>query len=200
MFQIFVLRDVEKLAGSLRVGIVYTASGVIGNLGSAVFLPYQAEVSLVFSFSNLNNYKILNKVGPMGSQFGIIACLFVEVFHAWGIYMNPWLVLLKLTGCLIVLLAIGFLPMIDNFANIFGFISGFLLASILFPNINLRGQCRRLFIIFASIGITVALSGALVVLFYYKPIEKCDWCKFISCPFGPKYCLDTDFNVTRISR
>lgn len=65
VFQIFVLRDVEKLAGCLRVAIIYIASGVIGNLGSAIFLPYQAEV------------------GPMGSQFGIIACLFVEMFHAW---------------------------------------------------------------------------------------------------------------------
>lgn len=43
-FQIFILRDVEKLAGCLRVAIIYTASGVIGNLGSAIFLPYQAEV------------------------------------------------------------------------------------------------------------------------------------------------------------
>lgn len=44
VFQILILRDVEKLAGCLRVAIVYTASGVIGNLGSAIFLPYQAEV------------------------------------------------------------------------------------------------------------------------------------------------------------
>jgi membrane associated rhomboid family serine protease len=43
-FQIFILRDVEKLAGCLRVAIIYTASGVIGNLGSSIFLPYQAEV------------------------------------------------------------------------------------------------------------------------------------------------------------
>lgn len=61
-FQIFILRDVEKLAGFLRVSIVYVGSGVVGNLGSALFLPYQAEV------------------GPLGSQFGIIACLFVGKF------------------------------------------------------------------------------------------------------------------------
>jgi membrane associated rhomboid family serine protease len=44
LFQLFILRDVERLAGCLRVAIVYIASGVIGNLGSAIFLPYQAEV------------------------------------------------------------------------------------------------------------------------------------------------------------
>jgi membrane associated rhomboid family serine protease len=87
IFQLFILRDVEKLAGCLRVAIIYTASGVIGNLGSAIFLPYQAEV------------------GPLGSQFGIIACLFVEMFHAWEIYSQPWLVFLKLVGTLIVLVS-----------------------------------------------------------------------------------------------
>ncbi len=45
----FILRDVEKLAGCLRVAIIYSASGVIGNLGSAIFLPYQAEVFFKFS-------------------------------------------------------------------------------------------------------------------------------------------------------
>ena len=45
-FQMFILRDVEKLAGFVRVSIVYIASGIIGNLASAIFLPYQAEVNL----------------------------------------------------------------------------------------------------------------------------------------------------------
>jgi membrane associated rhomboid family serine protease len=47
-FQIFILRDFEKLAGCLRVAIVYIGSGVIGNLASAIFLPYQAEVISIF--------------------------------------------------------------------------------------------------------------------------------------------------------
>jgi hypothetical protein len=49
VFQLFILRDVEKLAGCLRVAIIYSASGVIGNLGSAIFLPYQAEVNILSS-------------------------------------------------------------------------------------------------------------------------------------------------------
>ena len=64
-FNIFILRDAEKLAGCLRIAIIYVGSGIIGNLGSAIFLPYQAEV------------------GPSGSQFGILACLFIEMFHMW---------------------------------------------------------------------------------------------------------------------
>ncbi len=89
--------------------------------------------------------------------------------------------------------------MIDNFANIFGFISGLLLSSILFPNINLKDKCRRVLIISVSVSILIALVGSLVVLFYVKPIDKCDWCKYLSCPFGNKYCIDMDFNITRLN-
>lgn len=39
-----VLRDIEKLAGWLRISIIYVLSGITGNLASAIFLPYRAEV------------------------------------------------------------------------------------------------------------------------------------------------------------
>jgi len=44
-----VLRDMEKLAGWLRISIIYMMSGITGNLGSAIFLPYRAEVGLPLS-------------------------------------------------------------------------------------------------------------------------------------------------------
>lgn len=43
-FQMTVLRDLEKLAGWHRIAIIYLLSGVTGNLASAIFLPYRAEV------------------------------------------------------------------------------------------------------------------------------------------------------------
>lgn len=44
LFQMTVLRDLEKLAGWLRISIIYMLSGVTGNLASSIFLPYRAEV------------------------------------------------------------------------------------------------------------------------------------------------------------
>ena len=134
-----------------------------------------------------------------GAQFGIIACTFVEMFHAWEVYKSPWRVFMKMFGFLIFLIIIGFLPMIDNFANVFGFLSGLLLGSILFPNINLNGKCKRVIMVAVSISIIICVVAALVVLFYIKPIDKCGWCKKLSCPFSTKYCLEFDFNVTRIN-
>lgn len=48
-FQMTVLRDIEKLAGWLRVSIIYMLSGITGNLASSIFLPYRAEVRCVSS-------------------------------------------------------------------------------------------------------------------------------------------------------
>lgn len=44
IFQMTILRDLEKLAGWLRISIIYILSGITGNLASALFLPYRAEV------------------------------------------------------------------------------------------------------------------------------------------------------------
>ena len=89
--------------------------------------------------------------------------------------------------------------MIDNFANLFGFFAGLLLGSAIFPNIDLKGRCQRVLMIAICISITIVTVAALVVLFYIKPIDQCDGCKFFSCPFGNDYCLDMDFNITRLT-
>lgn len=51
LIQLSLMRDLEKLTGPLRIGIIYIGSGVAGNLASAIFVPYRAEV---FDFNVLN--------------------------------------------------------------------------------------------------------------------------------------------------
>lgn len=50
-----ILRDLEKLAGWLRISIIYIISGITGNLASAIFLPYRAEVITKLS-SNFRHF------------------------------------------------------------------------------------------------------------------------------------------------
>ena len=90
--------------------------------------------------------------------------------------------------------------MIDNYANIFGFAAGLLISTILFPNVNLKGVCKRILIIGVCVGGILVLVVGLIVLFYVKPISECSGCKFFSCPFGVKYCLEMDFNITRLTQ
>ena len=60
IFQLVIMRDLEKLAGSLRISIIYMASGVAGCLSSAIFLPYHVEVPFVLpTFSLLLVFAIL---------------------------------------------------------------------------------------------------------------------------------------------
>lgn len=47
------MRDAEKLTGFIRMGIIYVMSGVGGNLASAIFTPYVAEVNGFYCFEIL---------------------------------------------------------------------------------------------------------------------------------------------------
>lgn len=49
LIQHYLMRDLEKLTGPLRIGIIYIGSGVGGNLASSIFVPYRADVSLTFT-------------------------------------------------------------------------------------------------------------------------------------------------------
>ncbi|XP_047006698.1 inactive rhomboid protein 1 isoform X1 [Ictalurus punctatus] len=179
IFQMTILRDIEKLAGWLRISIIYILSGITGNLASAIFLPYRAEV------------------GPAGSQFGILACLFVELFQSWQILAQPWRAFAKLLCVVLVLFAFGLLPWIDNFAHICGFVSGFFLSFAFLPYISFgrmdmyRKRCQ----ILVSLTLFLGIFSGFVVLFYVHPI-KCEWCELLTCiPLTDKFCEKYDLNA-----
>ncbi|XP_044289304.1 inactive rhomboid protein 1 isoform X2 [Varanus komodoensis] len=178
-FQMTILRDLEKLAGWHRIAIIYLLSGITGNLASAIFLPYRAEV------------------GPAGSQFGILACLFVELFQSWQILARPWRAFLKLLAVVLFLFAFGLLPWIDNFAHICGFVSGLFLSFAFLPYISFgqrdlyRKRCQ---IVLSQLVFAGLLSG-LVVLFYFYPF-RCAWCEYLTClPFTDKFCEKYDLDA-----
>ncbi|OWK11022.1 RHBDF1 [Cervus elaphus hippelaphus] len=222
-FQMTVLRDLEKLAGWHRIAIIYLLSGVTGNLASAIFLPYRAEVRLpapratrqtrvpavprpawgsrpdplwakgggrAASSCPLAQGHLHPQVGPAGSQFGILACLFVELFQSWQILARPWRAFFKLLAVVLFLFTFGLLPWIDNFAHISGFISGLFLSFAFLPYISFgrfdlyRKRCQIIVFQLVFLG----LLAGLVVLFYFYPI-RCEWCEFLTCiPFTDKFC------------
>merc|ERR1712226_532614 len=110
IFQITILKDLEILCGWRNAALIYTLSGIMGNLASAMFLPYDVDA------------------GPTASQFGVIACSFVEIVQLWQLFQSPWKVLLRYSVILTLLFLIGLLPLMDNYSNITGFLSGIFLA------------------------------------------------------------------------
>ncbi|KAB0400726.1 hypothetical protein E2I00_008353, partial [Balaenoptera physalus] len=145
IFQMTILRDLEKLAGWHRIAIIFILSGITGNLASAVFLPYRAEV------------------GPAGSQFGLLACLFVELFQSWQLLERPWKAFLNLG----LLLAFAFLPYIT-----FG----------------TSDKYRKRALILVSLLVFTGLFTSLVIWLYVYPIHW-PWIEYLTCfPFTSHFC------------
>ena len=67
---------------------------------SAIFLPYEVNA------------------GASGAVFGMLGVLYVELFQFWQIVDRAYLELIKLTTFVVVLLILGTLPYVDNFAHI----------------------------------------------------------------------------------
>ncbi|XP_044046420.1 inactive rhomboid protein 2-like [Siniperca chuatsi] len=182
VFQMTILRDLEKLAGWARISIIYILSGITGNLASALFLPYRAEV------------------GPAGSQFGLLACLFVELFQGWQMLEKPWKAFLKLLCIVLFLFLCGLLPWIDNIAHIFGFLSGMLLSFAFLPYVTFGtfDKYRKRILIAVSMLAYIGLFSSLIVWFYIYPINW-HWLEHLTClPFTSKFCekydIDHDIN------
>nr|XP_008162099.1 inactive rhomboid protein 2 isoform X1 [Chrysemys picta bellii]XP_023957437.1 inactive rhomboid protein 2 isoform X1 [Chrysemys picta bellii] len=178
IFQMTVLRDLEKLAGWHRISIIFILSGITGNLASAIFLPYRAEV------------------GPAGSQFGLLACLFVELFQSWQILEKPWKAFLNLFGIVLFLFLCGLLPWIDNIAHIFGFLSGLLLSFAFLPYITFGtgDKYRKRAMIIVSMVVFLGLFASLVIWLYVYPINW-HWIEYLTClPFTSKFCEKYDLD------
>ncbi|XP_015279486.1 PREDICTED: inactive rhomboid protein 2 [Gekko japonicus] len=180
IFQMTVLRDLEKLAGWHRITIIFILSGITGNLASAIFLPYRAEV------------------GPAGSQFGLLACLFVELFQSWQVLEKPWKAFLNLSGIVLFLFVCGLLPWIDNIAHIFGFLSGLLLSFAFLPYITFGtvDKYRKRIMIIVSLLVFIGLFASLVIWLYVYPINW-HWTEYLTClPFTTKFCEKYDLDQT----
>ncbi|XP_014387223.1 PREDICTED: inactive rhomboid protein 2 [Myotis brandtii] len=172
VFQMTILRDLEKLAGWHRISIIFILSGITGNLASAIFLPYRAEV------------------GPAGSQFGLLACLFVELIQSWQLLERPWKAFLNLGAVVLFLFVCGLLPWIDNIAHIFGFLSGLLLAFAFLPYITFgtSDKYRKRALILVSLLVFAGLFASLVVWLYVYPIHW-PWIEHLTCfPFTSRFC------------
>lgn len=182
IIQHLIMADLEKLVGPVRMAVIYIMSGVGGNLASAIFVPYRAEV------------------GPAGSQFGLLACLFVEVIHCWQMLKHPGMALLRLGGVALVLFLVGLLPWVDNYAHIFGFIFGFLLSYALLPFVSFGTYDRatKIILIWVCLIIVVVLFIGLLVLFYVHPISECSFCKYLNCiPITTDFCENQDIVLER---
>ncbi|OEL27854.1 RHOMBOID-like protein 1 [Dichanthelium oligosanthes] len=174
----------EKEFGFMRIGTLYVISGVGGSLLSSLFMV-----------SNIS-------VGASGALFGLLGSMLSELITNWTIYENKIAALLTLVMIIVINLAVGILPHVDNFAHLGGFTSGFFLGFVLlmrpqFGYINQKnspleypmGVTKRKFKIYqiilfviATVILVTGFTVGLVFLFHgFNASEHCSWCHYLSC-------------------
>ncbi|KAL8480351.1 hypothetical protein ACS0TY_027045 [Phlomoides rotata] len=173
----------EQEFGFVRIGLLYLISGFGGSLLSSLFI--QSNIS----------------VGASGALFGLLGGMLSELITNWSIYANKVAALVTLVLIIVINLAVGILPHMDNFAHIGGFLTGFLLGFVFlirpqFGWVNQRYspvgspappspkfktyQCILwvvsliLLIIWFTVGLVLLLRGEDLN-------EKCSWCHYLSC-------------------
>ncbi|KAL6007738.1 hypothetical protein ACLOJK_033240 [Asimina triloba] len=118
---LFVGIRLEQQFGSSRVGVVYLSSAFLGSLASALFVQHSAAV------------------GSSGALFGLIGAMLSALIRYRAIYADKVAALVVMFVVAATNIVLGLLPHVDNFSNIFGFLSGFLLGFVLFYNPLLCG-------------------------------------------------------------
>ena len=191
LFYYYFMMNIERMVGPLRTAVIYISSGIGGNLASAAFVPYRAEV------------------GPAGSILGMMGCLIVLIcysrkdFDSEEEFKNGLLRYILIT---VIFLTAGlFLPWIDNYAHIGGFVVGVFVSLICVPYLDVKSGYydarRKKIVITAGIILLPLVTVALALLLYVFPIYSCSWCKYLNCffaLFSDELCPDQDIKITRV--
>ncbi|XP_058055682.1 inactive rhomboid protein 1-like [Anopheles bellator] len=154
-FQHVLLADLERLVGPLRTAILYIGSGIAGNLTSAIFVPYKAEV------------------GPLPSIAGVLASLMLQlVLCHWKSLKKPHIAMIKLLilGC--ALFGLGTLPLQQNFTGLIaGLLTGIGLTLAIVPFVNVTKHSRKskINLIWTCVTLQFLLYAVMFIIFYAFP-------------------------------
>ncbi|WJX32621.1 hypothetical protein P8452_20923 [Trifolium repens] len=205
---IYVGIHLEQQFGPLRIGIIYILSAFMGSLLASLFLQN------------------IPAVGSSGALYGLLGTLLAELVWHWKFHNNKISEIASLVFVFVCNFFLGFLPYVDNFSNIGGFISGFLLGTVLlfapqfqqvapskgdpidyslksYIKLKLKQKLTRpVTRIVSLILFTLILAGCLVAVLYGININSyCTWCPYVDCiPFASWHCKDREtFCETMVS-
>nr|CAD1821374.1 unnamed protein product [Ananas comosus var. bracteatus] len=188
---LFIGIRLEQQFGFVRVGVVYLLTGFGGSVLSALLLKNTISVC------------------ASGALFGLLGSMLSELLTNWGIYSNKVAALLTLAIIMVINLAIGIFPHVDNFATIGGFITGFLLGFVLLArpqfgwmephdlpqSTQVGSKYKAHQYILWVIALLLAIAGfavGLVMLFKGKNAsDSCHWCHYLNCVPTSKWSCDS---------
>ncbi|KAJ6604570.1 hypothetical protein DFH09DRAFT_1123132 [Mycena vulgaris] len=165
--QLTVSAQVEREMGSGGFFITYFAAGIFGNVLGA-------------------NFALVGRpsVGASGAIFGTVAVTWVDLFAHWAYHYRPVRKLVFMTIELIIGVAVGYIPYVDNFAHLGGFVMALFVGTIFYPVISITKKhkiimsCARIL----AIPVAVLLFVLLTRNFYTSdPYAACEGCRYLSC-------------------
>jgi len=182
MFQMKVCAEIESFAGPWRTGLVYMLSGISGVVFGSVFTPNGIAS------------------GCSGALYGMLGVVSVDLFQSWQLIPRSERKrqTFSLLFLLLIMLAVGTLPWIDNWAHVGGFIMGIAGGVGIMPYIHFgKWDMRRKFV-FKFLALAALVVGSLsgLVVFYVAPDPNfCSWCQYVDCvPYTPSLCDSTTHN------
>ncbi|CAE6432560.1 unnamed protein product [Rhizoctonia solani] len=149
--QLTLSAQVEREMGSGAFLILYASAGIFGNVLGGNF----ALVGVP-------------SVGASGAIFGTVAVMWVDLLAHWKLEYRPGRKLAMLCVDLIIGVALGFVPGVDNFAHLGGFLMGLLTAIVLYPLANGVVTCRA-FRLAGIIDAKVNTHGTPRLAKFYTP-------------------------------
>ncbi|CAG7911764.1 hypothetical protein BRARA_J02499 [Brassica rapa] len=186
---VFIGTRLEQQFGFVRIGVIYLMSGIGGSILSSLFIRHSISV------------------GASGALFGLLGSMLSELLTNWTIYSNKIAALLTLLFVILINMAIGILPHVDNFTHVGGFLTGFLLGFVLLARPQIKWlakehmpQDRRLTKYKPYQYILWLLSMALLVLGFVVALvllfkgedgnDHCHWCRYLRCIPTSKWSCD----------
>ncbi|KAF7845480.1 RHOMBOID-like protein 1 [Senna tora] len=182
----------EQEFGFVLIGLLFVISGFGGSLLSALFI--QSNIS----------------VGASGALFGLLGGMLSELITNWSMYDNKLPALITLVVIIVINLAVGILPHVDNFAHIGGFITGFLLGFVFLirpqfgwvrqryalPGYSMKLKFKKyqciLFVLSLILLIAGISVGLVALLRGVDANDHCSWCHYLSCVPTSKWSCNTE--------
>lgn len=178
---VFIGIRLEQQFGFVRIGIIYLLSGLGGSILSSLFIRNSISV------------------GASGALFGLLGAMLSELITNWTIYTNKAAAMLTLLVIIVINLAVGILPHVDNYAHIGGFLTGFLLGFVLLlqprlgwlerrnlpPADQVKSKYMAYQYILGVIALVLLVAGFIVgLVMLFRGVngnDHCHWCHYLSC-------------------
>lgn len=150
------------------------------------------------------------QVGPSGAQFGVLACLYVDIINQMLVNKfssenkskeNTRLKynLGAYSAILFLLFFLGVFPWMDNWSHIFGFFFGMFISLVVMKETDIKAKgITRVHVVLTFGILSLVVFLFLIIMFYAAPLTESTWLQYINCiPFTDTFCSNMDVTISR---